>query len=407
MKIGALSGLLGGAGGTGISASFLQKFLGSQGTTFKPSSLVTDKVSFNELKVQLQRVGTKLANLKEFDHSNLLSLQGDSSQQTDPNAPTTRSLKITAVDSGKGKSFSNQISKALNDGYSNGNDTLLKNGKTSGELSFSIGDGADNLKFSLAVDGQTTAQNLVDQFNSQAQGKATASLVNQGTDQNPNYKIAFDTTIKSDNSQSTSGGTPNVVLGGESSSLRETQATLISSDLKAFADSFNKLVKISKKAESNLSSDFQDDLDVLDKIQSVLKSAKSSDGTVSFSSFMKSKSDGTVEFDAGKFTQAYVENPDAVEETVRGVSQTISGGGGLVQDYANYGGKIDKLQSAVVADMLKKYEALQQSAKEAQSTNDLQGQGKKFDELVSKLSSGSSFLQDLSSTTAETIIKSI
>lgn len=263
----------------------------------------------------------------------------------------------------------------------------------SGSATFTVGTGDAAESFDVAFGTGTTAEQFVAEFNAQADGRANARLVNVGSDQSPQFQIAFSaaTTGTAEGSLAVSGGgslgvatieqatdltftvsgvngqftrssnTVNDAIGGISFQAKSEGAATIkvaqdtgalASRLEAFVTAFNDARRFSDTesairvtdegpvygslARSNVGKD------ALSALRSAVAGVTSEDGSTSLASLgVTTNRDGSLSFNRQTFDAALTANPSQAVEVVTALADRVSGVGGTVNQFTGYGRTID------------------------------------------------------------------
>ena len=316
-------------------------------------------------------------------------------------ASGTHTLTVNALASSATASFGTT--------YASGTSALLSDSSAAGNAQFTVGTGDNATSFSVAVDSTTTLQSFADDFNSQAGGKATATVLNSGTTDNPQYKLMITTSstgvdsgslsISADNSAllSSSGlgsttisqasnakftlsgisgelerssNTVSDILPGMTFQLTGTGTTTVTVSDSAsgaaakvanFVSAYNKAQKFistedavtvtqgSDGTTNTYGSLARTDVDdqAMAGLRDALSSSVSSDGTVSLSSLgISTAEDGSLVFDQTAFETAYSANPTGAAQAVTSLADQLTSAGGSLESVVGAGGSIDSRESA-------------------------------------------------------------
>ena len=288
----------------------------------------------------------------------------------------------------------------------------INNGATAADrtTSVSVGTGAEQETVDIVLTNTTTAQDFVDQFNSQST-KASASLVNLGTEASPSYGIlvtssdegtelgtvsqsvgteittagsgAFTTasTDQATDAQFTIDGisgtitrgsnTIGDVISGLSFSFQSTGSSTITVDVDAdttassvedFVEAFNDIVRFvsendaiteDKTAEEvtnifgTLSSVSVDE-NLISSLKAALSDSSISGGSVNVLSDLgiKTTRDGTLEFDSDIFREAIAKDPTSVETITQKLGEDLGAVDGRITSFTKFGGLIDVVETS-------------------------------------------------------------
>lgn len=338
-------------------------------------------------------------------------------------------------------------------GYSSSTEFVVSNSADSGEINVTVGEGAAASSFSMVVTETTTAADLVEQFNSRAAGKATASLINTGTTAAPSYRITFGSTATGveQGSVSVSGSAQTLAaLGGVtveqarnaqlsvtgvSGTIERASNTVsdaiagvtielkavgastvqVGSDLtktkgqlQGFISAYNKIVQFGNKEDTIVSSvrdgqlvntygslvDSNVDDNARAALRGAISGAVSADGSLSLAALgVSTNRDGTLALDQNKFDQAFNSNPAATNQVVTGLADRTAGVQGVVHQYTGYNLTIDQAinsNSAEIKSLETTISAVERSAAKQQEA--VLRQFTHLETLIAKLNADSSFL---------------
>jgi len=298
-------------------------------------------------------------------------------------------------------SLARAASGSFDRSFSSQSEFITSDPSQTGEVEFTVGTGEEAFTFSVSVDELTTASDFVEEFNANADGRASASLVNLGTEEAPEYRISFSTAEsgvskgsiaisssnedllnsalqsatleQASNAKFTVSGlsgtveresnTINDVIPGVSLQLHSTGAAAVTvsedfssgSSLEGLISAFNSLVKY-VNTEDAVSTNVEDgepvnsfgslaktDVDdsVLRDLRSVFANARSEDGRTLASFGVSTNRDGTLAFDKEAFETAVRENPEAFKEIQTQIADALGNTGGTLSQYTRYAGTID------------------------------------------------------------------
>ncbi len=343
--------------------------------------------------------------------------------------------------------------------FTNVNDFIISDPGSAGNVQFVVGTGDDEASFSIAVDETTTASDFVSQFNAQSAGKASASLVNLGTNSAPSYVISFNSMEQGVDAGSISVGSDNPALSnisalGATTLEQASNATFTisgvsgaverasnsindlitgvsfqlegvgegvvtvaddsqvgSNQIKGFVGAYNSLVDyINKEDAVSVSQDggntsfikgslAESDVDenVLSSIRSIISSVSSSDSSVSLASMgISTERDGKLSFNEDKFNATFATNPSGVQQAVTALADGLSGTQGAIQGFAGFGKSIDLAIQANAETVSNLNETIGKTERSAQTRSDaLLRQFTGLEALLAKLNSQSGYLTSL------------
>ena len=393
--------------GSGIDASAVADLVYDQYTaqnevySKKVSSLESESSALEELNTLMLSVADTLEDMRtinggasvvEIASSNeaVVTAAADSSAQSGTYTVTVNSLAKTAAGSFAGS-------------YSTTSQSILKDADSAGALNFTVGEGTSASNFTIAVSENTTAEGFVAEFNQKANGKATASLINTGTANNPSYSITFATTkigtengslsVTADNDallsaagmgelnleQATdaefkvsglngtvtrSSNTVSDVISGVTLKLADEGSSVVTVDsessvdadkVQAFVTAYNNLVTyINKEDAVTVTTDSSGntvnsagalagtnlDDQALTSLRSVLHEVGSTSGVSLSSLGMTTNNDGTLSFDEDTFEEQVVADPTGAAEVITNLADSIGGTAGVINNYTGYGALI-------------------------------------------------------------------
>ncbi|MCB0358951.1 MAG: flagellar filament capping protein FliD [Bdellovibrionales bacterium] len=452
--------------GSGIDVQSLVQALNEQYTLSNRvresqiASLSSENTALDELATKLTSVagqastfsslnGGAAAKSASTSDSGVVIASADSSAATGSYTVTVSSLAKAATGS-------------FDRGFKASDETILEAGDSAaGNLTFTVGQGDAARSFSVAVDGGTTAQDLVSAVNSESDGSVQASLVNVGTESAPDYRVTFQTTelgeangsltVRADNDallgagaltgatvdQATnarfsvsgisgeierSSNTANDIIAGVSLTLQGTGSATVTvqndgnataSQVANFVSAFNDLaqfvnqndaVSVSSStsgaiASSGPLSGTEVDERAVGAIRTALASARADDGRTLASFGISTNRDGTLSFDEEAFSAAYAEDPQAAAQALTAFADALSGTGGAIDQYTGYGRAIDTAQAANEQEIAGiKNKISQVESSAAERTRALETQFVKLEGTLGRLSSGASALSAILST---------
>ncbi len=317
-----------------------------------------------------------------------------------------------------------------------------------GNATVTVGTGDLAESFNVTYTGATTAEEFVASFNSQADGRATARLVNVGSDQSPQFQIAFSAatsgtaegsievsgaaslggatveqatdltfTVSGVNGQFTrSSNTVNDAVGGISFQAKSEGAATITvgqntsalaGRLESFVNAFNtarrfsdteSAISVTDKgpqygslASSNVGRD------AMSALRSAVATVASRDGSTSLASLgVTTNRDGSLSFNRQAFDAALTANPSQATEVVTALADRVSGVGGTVNQFTGYGRTIDaalETNNSNSAALTKEVGRLQELTDKR--IEGLEKQFTSLDMLSAKLQSAQSILSGL------------
>jgi len=312
-------------------------------------------------------------------------------------------LSATAKNGALNSSISINVSQVASNATSSFNDTfsstssVINSGASPGTVDFTIGSGANQESVSVSVDSTTTAEQFVQSFNNSS-NKASASLVNVGSSESPQYKIVISSLSEgsaegqiatTDNSAFFSGQTLNQatdaqftisgiagtitrssnsitdVLPGVTLNLKKAGSTTVTvgSDVEAssasfekFVNAYNDLVNFVKNndqvkfelkngkssAQFGPLSNTSIDESALSTIKSALTSSSVSGSSIATLADLgiTTEKDGTLKFNKNTFESALSTNSDAVKNIAANVGETLSSVGGTIDKFTQFKGII-------------------------------------------------------------------
>lgn len=354
------------------------------------------------------------------------------------------------------KQLADNASGSFTASFNSGSDFLISDGGNAGQVTFTVGEGDSAQQFDVNVDELTTAQDFVNEVNEQSGGSVSASLVNIGTDSNPDYKITFQTTESGTENGSLDvsatealaaelgGATINQaqnavfsvdgingeiqrssnniddVISGVSFQLQGTGAATISvqddagstaSQLESFVAAFNSLVEFVNKEDAvevsqqngetvniagALAGTNVDD-SALNAVRSAISSASSGDGSTSLAALgLSTNQDGTLSFDRDKFEAKFNQDPGAASEAVTSLADKLGGATGAIQQFTGFGKLIDSAQATNNNEIKNLQDTITKVERSAASRQDaLQNQFTSLESLLAKLNSDASLISGL------------
>lgn len=393
---------------SGIDSSGIAKAIKDQYTVQnkvrenKISRLESENTSLEKLRTSLLDLADKLDGLR--------SISGGASTKTAESA-NTDIVKVAADSSAKSGTFAVTVSSlaqnasgSFDRGFNTSSELIAKDASQTGKLEFTVGTGENAKSFSVEVTSTTAASKFVEDFNKKADGKASASLVNVGTEASPEYRIMFSSssqgveagslTVSSDNEafmlndalggvtmdqatdaqfsisgingtiRRTSNDISDVVSGvslqlqskGTTVVTVNSQAGVSSKDIESFVNAYNSLVDFVnsedvvavKNVDGENVNQFRSlartnvDNRAVDDLRSAVLGTFSSDGSILLAALgVSTERDGTLAFDKVKFQEIVGKNPDKAAEVVTNLADKVSGVSGVVHSYTGYDMAID------------------------------------------------------------------
>ena len=452
-----LSGLASGIDGAGFAKTVFDQLTT---TNALRRNQIQDAQTENS---SLERLRTLLLSLADSIDA-FRSIYGGTSAKT---AASTNIAVLTAA-AGQGAeigSYSINVlslaqvgSGSFDRSFSSASDVIISSPDNAGSVEFTVGDGEDAHIFSVSVDESTTMQDFVDQFNTQADGRAVASVINLGTEQAPDFRIRFSSTeqgfskgslsVSSDNAllfendalgsttisqaanaRVTVSGISGVVERGSNtisdlipgltlhlSSVGSAQLNISqdveasASQLEAFVSAYNSLVTFVKgedlisvstengEAVNEYGSLARTDVDdsALADLRSVLLSTSSSAGLTLASFGVSTNRDGTLAFDREAFDRAVGENPQAIQEIETAIADAVGNTGGVVSRYTGYGREIDLAEQANQSEIAELQDKISSVESHANERADsVQRQFTTLEGLLARLNLDSSIISQL------------
>ncbi len=348
---------------------------------------------------------------------------------------------------------------SFNRSYSAKNDFVISDPSQAGDLQFSVGTGDSATSFSVSVDESTTVDSLVSEFNSKAGGKASASVVNVGTEASPSYRIAFSSREAGTEKGSIAitptnaalldptalGGTTlnqatnaviqisgisgtierasntvSDIISGVTIQLTGTGTTSIAvqndaeasvGKLESFVSAFNKLAaflntedKVTSSKEEGeqvniygaLAKTGVDD-QALSSLRSAISQSRSKGGELSLAAIgVSTQRNGTLAIDQKKFEEAFQANPNAVNEVISSLADKVSGVEGVVHQFAGFGLQIDQQIKGNESHVAKLEEKISNVERNARTREEgVRRQFTSLDRLFAKLQAASSYLSSI------------
>lgn len=421
-------------------------------------TLKTENTGLEQLRSLLANISSTLDSARS-SNGGISGSKATSSSNSDVLTAAAGSSAITGSFSVTVTSLASSATGSFDRNYSSENDFVISDPSQVGDVEFTVGSGADATTFSVAVDELTSVEDFVSDFNSQASGKATASLVNVGTEASPAYRIAFSSTNVGEEKGSISVSSSNAALmdasalagttlsqasnavfqvSGISGTIERssntvsdvvsgvtlrlsgigTAAVTVRDDvdagaerLESFASEFNKLVEflntedsITSVVEDGERSNIYGDLArtnvddaSLSTLRSAISSARSSDGSLSLAAIgISTDRDGTVTFDRDKFDAAFNSNPSGVNEVITSLADKIAGVQGSLHQFTGFGLQIDQEISSNESEISRLEETIATVERNAKTREEgIRAQFTNLDKLFAKFESASSFISSL------------
>jgi flagellar hook-associated protein 2 len=454
----SISGLLSGIDGASLAKSVADQLsLPNEIHKQSISKLGAENSSLETLKTLLLDLADKLDALSTRNGGSAVKQASSSNNQV-----VTAAAGGTAAKS----SFNVNISSLAASGigtfdrsFGSADDFIVSDTAQSGTVQFTVGSGESSEAFSVAVGPTTTAQDFVDEFNDNADGAATAYLINLGTEENPEYRIGFSSAEQGTEKGSISVEFGNSALGDASALAGATveqatnavfsisgiagtferssntisdaisgitlelhstgfaQITVAQSggasanQVEAFVSSFNALAKFvneedkvtvtqedgaTKNSFGSLSGTSVDE-DALSGLRSAIAGAKSADGSMSLASLgVSTNKDGTLAFDRKKFDASFGANPQGAAEAITSLADKISGAEGVVNQFAGYGRQIDSAITGNESEISRLNETIAKVDRNAsQREESVLKQFTSLESLLAKLNADSGFISSL------------
>ena len=344
-------------------------------------------------------------------------------------------------------------------GLSSRGDFLVQDASQTGNVTFKIGQGDSAHEFSISVGELTTADGFVKQFNEKAGGVASASLINLGSSEDPEYRLRFSTSemgtekgsfsVSVDNEEllnssvlgavttdqatnavfrvSGVSGTferdsntiSDVVSGvtfqlkgkGEANVSVGHDSSAASKQLDSIIEAFNSVVKFvrdedvisSKQVDGELVNKYGSlshtgvDDQAVEMLRGAVRSAASGDGAMSFASMgVSTQRDGTLSFDAKAFEKAFNEDPNKVREAMTSLADKVGGVKGVVNQFVGYGNTIDKALTSNEIEASQITESISRTEKSASARQEaMLKQFQGFEYLIGRLNMEASVVSGL------------
>jgi flagellar hook-associated protein 2 len=447
--------------GSGIDSARLADALYDQLTL--PNKLRSNQVdqlesensSLEELRSKLLSLADKLDALRTVNGGTpALTAQSSNNDVVTVAADSSAEFSNFKVDV---ESIANSASGSFNRDFSSRVDYLLQDSSQAGSVSFTVGTGDSAYSFDVIVGELTTAEGFVNQFNQNADGKASASLVNLGSSSEPSYRIVFNSAdagtekgtiaVSASNDEllgssvlnsvtleqatdarfKVSGVSDTIVrdtnnisdvVAGVSFQLKTTGTADISvahdSDaalrtLTDFVAAFNNVVEFVNKEDAitptrvdgetvnvygSLASTDVDDR-VLDNLRQVVRGV-SSDSVSLASLGVKTERDGTLSIDEDQFRRAFNDAPDAATSVLTSVADEIAGVGGVAYQFTGYQNQIDlavEANEAEIANIAGTVEDVERMASSREGS--LLKQFTSLESIIAKLNQDASVITSL------------
>lgn len=276
--------------------------------------------------------------------------------------------------------------------------------------SISIGTGAEQENIDIVLTNTTTAQDFVEQFNSQST-KANASLVNLGTESSPSYGILI-----SSNEEGTELGTISQSIGTEITSAGTGAFTAVTSDqatdaqftidgisgtitrgsntitdvitglsfnlqatgsanvtvgvdqetttsyLEDFVNAFNDVIEYINENDAITEDDTQEEVtnifgslssvsvdeNLVSSLKAALTGSSISGGSVNVLADLgiTTERDGTLKFDSDVFKQALAKDPNSVQTITQNLGEDLGAVNGRIAEFTKFGGLIDAVENS-------------------------------------------------------------
>jgi len=397
---------------------------GAKGSSPTANSL--QLASPDDLKSQLVNVANKLKGFRDADsliraqdlQSNNVSSSSETSE-TDGADETNESgesggsqtsqqsnaVSFSIENSNKPVKFGRQLLRSFRRGTTEEDGELLKNKNLHGDVKFTIGEGEGAQSFSIHVDGNTTSQQFVDEFNSKSGGRAQASLVETSRGEgHSRYRIKVESQavvpppVDNPEESTPPPSTDSGFLGSGSldiSSLSADAGEAVQG-LKTFVDAFNKLVRFSREGnkDGDILASTGVDEQAIGALRDAIVNSKSNDGTVSFSQFVTERGNGELQFNAREFERVFLEDGEGASEAVQKFAADVAGSNGIVRGFVQHGALVDQAFQSI--DVQAAQTAIQElNDKSISKIQDAQNLESRSDKVITALEDKIGFLQGL------------
>lgn len=407
---------------------------GSKAATPAASSL--QFASPQDLKSQLVNVANKLKIFRDSDslikpqdlRTSGASSAGSSSttdaSQTDgteetseasdpsvpPPAPQSNAVSFSLENANKPVKFGRQLLRAFRRGTKEEDGELLQSKNLQGDVKFKIGEGDSAQSFSIHVDGNTTAQQFVDEFNSKSGGRAQASLVETSReDGKSRFRIKIESQAtppppppaeqpEGSEPPATPPSTQSQFLGSgqlDISALRADAGDAING-LKSFVDAFNKLVRFSRDGnkEGDILASTGVDEQAIGALRDAIVGSNSKDGSVSFAQFVTERGNGELQFNSREFERVFAEDPEGAAEAIQKLATDVTGSDGIVRGFVQSGALVDQAFQSIQVQAAQT--AIQQlDDKSISQLQDARALEARSDKVINALEDKVGFLQGL------------
>lgn len=448
--------------GSGIDASRIagalydQLTVKNQVSSSQITQLENENSSLEKFRELLLGLGASLDGLGSIDGGGAareVSVADDSvlSAVADSTAVNSSfSITVSSLARGARGSF--------NADFLDSSDFLISDEAQSGLLTVQVGSGSEAESFELSIDTSTTVDDFITQFNATLDGKASAALVNIGTESSPSYRISFAAAkegedlgtllLSSTNSQlldSALGGVNldqasnarfslsgfssqierqsnqiNDVVQGVSFSLKSTGTTnvTVQSDISAlsakvedFVKAYNELVDFAN--QENAISQVNDgtetsnvygslarssiDDDALTSIRSTISSSRSEDQALSLAQLgITTQRDGTLAFDSEVFEKVAGKDSKKASEVVANLADGLLGTQGVIHQYTGYALGIDGAISANNESISRLQDTIAGVERSAEQREEaVLNQFSRLEGLMARLNSNAQYLSQL------------
>lgn len=357
------------------------------------------------------------------------------------------------------KTLAASASGSFGRSFASSDETLLGDAKQSGTLRFSVGLAEEAKDFSVSVGPSTSAEDFVANFNTQADGVASARLLNLGTEDVADYRIVFSgedlgvskgsVSLEAGNDallgQEVLGGvsieqatnaefsvsgvagvferdtnTIDGVLKGVTLTLKNEGTTQVqveqkpgvtAEQIQSFVSSFNALASFVNSEDAvevverngelensfgSLSSTSVDD-NAISALRQALLESRSEDGSVSLAALgVSTELDGTLSFDSDKFDTVSEQHPEQSAEAVMALADAVTGVQGVVHQYTGYGMLIDQVEQGNQNEVADLGEAIERVERSASAKEDvILNQFTNLEGLLARLNMESTYIAGL------------
>ncbi|MCC6954371.1 MAG: hypothetical protein IT290_09655 [Deltaproteobacteria bacterium] len=373
MRIDSLQRNIGASGNRSLVGQYLRVARSErQSEAQRPNQGPLQLATADDLKSQLLNISNKLKVFRDVGSLTAEELRTQSPQpavptegtgETEggeppaPEAPAPQSNAVSfSIDSNKPGKFGRELMRSFRRGVKEENDPLLRK-NVRGDVNFTIGEGESAESFSIRVDRNTSAEAFVNEFNSKAGGRAEAKLVEV---ERENGSTRFRVAIESRNPTPVEGeegtedpapSTSTDFLGSGSLDISALDAdpTQAKAGLKAFVESFNKLVRYAKDGnrEGDVLSATAVDEQAINAIRDAIEDSESEDGSVKFSQFVTERGDGQLKFNESEFERLFLDDTEGAVEAVRKLALAVTSSDGVVREFVQTGSLVDQAFNSI------------------------------------------------------------